>query len=156
LFTRGIPIIFYGTEIGIKGGPKDGELRQPFPGGFFNDERNAFIQKGRTEVENEIYNYLQKLLKLRKDYPVLSKGTLRHIYPTDNVYLLIKELKDETALVFINSSEIDLPVQPSQLKMFLPGADVLLNLKSNEEINLNQNAQIIINKLSAEIFLVRK
>jgi hypothetical protein len=58
--------------------------------------------------------------------------------------------------VFINSSENDLPVQPSQLKMFLPGADVLLNLKSNEEINLNQNAQIIINKLSAEIFLVRK
>ena len=72
LFTRGIPVIFYGTEIGITGGLKHGELRQPFPGGFLGDKRNAFVSEGRTEKENEIYNYLHKLLKLRKKYPVLS------------------------------------------------------------------------------------
>jgi glycosidase len=156
LFTRGIPKIFYGTEIGIEGGKKHGELRQPFPGGFTGDDRNAFTEEGRTDSEKEIFNYLQELLKLRKDYPILSKGSLRHIYPADDVYLLIKEFEDETALVIINTSDDDLPVQPSQLKMFLPGSNVLLNLKSKEEINLNQDAQIIINKLTAEIFLVRK
>ena len=155
LFTRGIPVLFYGTEIGIAGGPKHGELRQPFPGGFSGDDKNAFTQSGRAEVENEIYSYLQELLKLRNEYPVLSKGTLRQVFPADNVYLLIKQLEYETALVFINASENDLALRPALLKMFLSGADVLLNLKSNEEINLNQNAPII-NKLSAEIFLVRK
>ena len=58
LFTRGIPKIFYGTEIGIKGGTKHGELRQSFPGGFVGDERNAFTKEGRTEFENDLYDYL--------------------------------------------------------------------------------------------------
>jgi hypothetical protein len=58
--------------------------------------------------------------------------------------------------VFINASDDDLPVQPSQLKAILPGSNLLLNLKSGEEINLNQDAQITINRLTAEIFLVRK
>lgn len=156
LFTRGIPKIFYGTEIGIEGGKKHGELRQPFPGGFDGDDRNAFTEKGRTDSEREIYEYLSQLLKLRRDYPVLAKGSLRHVYPTDDVYLLIKELENETALVFINASENDKPIQPSHLKMFLPGSNVLFNLKSEEEINLNQDAQVIISKLTAEIFLVRK
>lgn len=156
LFTRGIPKIFYGTEIGIEGGKKHGELRQPFPGGFTGDERNAFTEEGRTDTEKEIYEYLSQLLMLRQEYPVLSKGSLRHIYSADDVYLLVKELEDETALIFINASEEDLPIQPSQLKIFLPGSNVLLNLKSEEEINLNQDAQVIISKLTAEIFLVRK
>lgn len=99
LFTRGIPILFYGTEIGIKGGAKHGELRQTFPGGFIDDDRNAFTQSGRTEFENDIFNYLQELLKIRNEYPVLAKGTLRHIFPTDDAYLLVKELNNETALV---------------------------------------------------------
>ncbi len=53
LFTRGIPEIFYGTELGIEGGTRDGELRVPFPGGFSGDVRNAFTEQGRTEPENE-------------------------------------------------------------------------------------------------------
>jgi glycosidase len=156
LFTRGIPVFFYGTEIGIVGGEKHGELRQPFPGGFVGDERNAFNEKERTEAEKEIFNYLQELLRLRKNYPVLSKGKLRHIYQSDNIYFLIKELEGESAVVIINSSENDLLFQFSQLKMFLPDFNLLLNLKSNEEINLNREEQIILNKLNAEIFLVRK
>ncbi len=156
LFTRGIPTIFYGTEIGIKGGTKHGELRQPFPGGFVGDDRDAFSEQGRTDFENDIYNYLSELLKLRNEYPVLSQGKLRHIYPAEDFYVLIKELEDDTALVVINASENDLPVQPSRLKIFLPGANHLQNLITNEEINLNQDSQIIIQKLTTEIFLVKK
>ena len=156
LFTRGIPAIFYGTEIGIKGGTKHGELRQPFQGGFVGDERNAFTQQGRTEVENDIYNYLNELLTLRDEYPVLSKGKLRHIYPFENVYALIKIYEDEMALVLINSSEEELSLESSQIKMFLPEAKGLFNLKSKEEINLSSINNFTLNKMSAEIFLIRK
>ena len=58
-----------------------------FPGGFVGDDRNAFITEGRTEIENDIYNYLQELLRLRKEYPVLSKGKLRHIYPLMKMFM---------------------------------------------------------------------
>jgi len=156
LFTRGIPKIFYGTEIGIKSGTKHGELRQPFPGGFIGDNRNAFSTNGRTEIENDLFNYLQELLKLRKAYPSLSKGKLRHIYPFDDVYILVKSYEDEMTMVFINSRGKDFSIESLQIKNFLPEAYGLVNLKTNEEINLNSIDNFLINKMTAEIFLIRK
>jgi glycosidase len=156
LFSRGIPSIFYGTEIGLAGGPKDGELRQPFPGGFVGDTRNAFTEAGRTPGENDLYNYLSELLKLRSEYPVLSKGKLRHIYLSENVYLLIKELDDETGLIFINASENDFSLRSEHLKTFLPEAQSLINPKTSNGFNLEKESSIIINNMTAEIFLIRK
>jgi len=156
LFTRGIPCIFYGTEIGIKGGTKHGELRQPFPGGFVGDERNAFTEDGRTEKENEIYNYLHELLNLRNKYSVLYKGSLKHIYLAENIYLLIKEYEDETALIIINASENELNINPIQLKVFLPEVKGLLNLITKEDYEVDLIDKFTINKVTAEIFLIRK
>ena len=156
LFTRGIPKIFYGTEIGITGGTKHGELRQPFPGGFSGDTRSAFITEGRTETENDLFNYLKELISLRNEYPSLAKGKLRHIYPFDDVYLLVKTYEDETTLVLINSREEELSFESSQIKNFLPEANELVNLKTNEEITLDSVDSIKINKMTAEIFLIRK
>jgi len=156
LFTRGIPSIFYGTEIGIKGGEKHGELRQPFLGGFVGDDRNAFTEEGRTESENDIYNYLQELLKLRNEYPVLSQGRLRHNYLTDNIYVLIKFYKDVIAVIIVNSGEEDISLEYSTITKYLPEAERIFNLKSNEEINLKLETSLQINKMDAEIFLVNK
>ncbi len=156
LFTRGIPSIFYGTEIGIKGGKKHGELRQPFPGGFVGDKRNAFTIKGRTESENDLFSYLHQLLKLRSEYPALSNGKLRHIYPIDNLYVLIKSFENEMAIILINTNEQELLIDASQIKMFLPEASGLINLKTKEELDLSTNNQMTINKMTAEIFLIRK
>ncbi|MBT8383963.1 MAG: alpha-amylase [Ignavibacteriaceae bacterium] len=155
LFTRGIPVIFYGTEIGIEGGLKHGELRQSFPGGFSGDKRNAFTSEGRTEKENEIYNYLSELLKLRKDFPVLSKGKMRHIYPGNDLYLITKVLENETTLILVNAGDKDVPVSPAQLKMFLPQAMMLKNLNTNSEIDLNTDEILFLKKTSTEIFLVK-
>jgi len=156
LFSRGIPSIFYGTEIGIKGGTKHGELRQPFPGGFAGSDRNAFIESGRTEFENDIYNYLNELLILRNEYPVLSKGKLRHIYPAENVYVLLKYFNEEIAMILINSNEEDISVESSLIKKFLSEAEGLFNLKSQDEINLNSVDHFAVDKMTADIFLIRK
>ena len=156
LFTRGIPCIFYGTEIGLEGGPKDGEIRQPFPGGFVGDSLNAFTETGRTETENEIYNYLTNLLALRNKYPVLSKGNLRHIYPQENIYYLIKEYEDDSAIIMINASDEEFTITNSQLRTFLPEAKSLINLKTNKQFDLSIDTHISLTKVSAEIFLIRK
>lgn len=58
--TRGIPQVFYGTEIGMKENEDHGTLRKNFPGGFPNDDRNAFTKTGRTDYENDIYNFFKK------------------------------------------------------------------------------------------------
>lgn len=156
LFTRGIPQIFYGTEIGIEGGTKHGELRQPFPGGFSGDFQNAFSDNGRTEYENDIFYYVKDLFHLRNQYPSLSKGKLRHIYPFDDIYILIKSYDDEMTMVVINARGEDFSFESLQLKKYLPEANEIVNLKSNTEINLKTVDRFLINKMSAEIFLIRK
>jgi len=156
LFTRGIPKIFYGTELGIKGGTKHGELRQPFPGGFDGNISNAFTIEGRNETENDLFNYLQKLLKLRNEYPSLSKGKLRHIYPLENVYVLIKSDEEQVTMILINSREEELTVESSLIKKYLPEAQGLINIKTEEKIDLHSVEKFQVNKMTAEIFLIRK
>jgi glycosidase len=155
-FTRGIPIIFYGTEIGIIGSEHHGELRQPSPGGFNGDERNAFTTEGRTDKENEIYDYLSKLLKLRNENQVLAKGKLTQIYPGGDIIFFIKTYKDETVLIILNSGDKVLPIHSSQIRMFLPYAEMLKNLISGEEIYLSSEGNLIIKGFSTQLFLLKE
>jgi len=157
LFTRGIPALFYGTEIGIEGGTKDGERRETFPGGFSCDSLNAFSESGRSKNQNEINNYLQELLKLRKEYPVLSKGKLRHIYAEDNIYILEKFYGDERALIIINSRSDEFKIESSFVQKYLSDVKTLKNLKTEVEFSLNSQTQFFkIETMRAEIFLVNK
>jgi glycosidase len=154
LFTRGIPVIFYGTEIGIKGGKKHGELRQPFPGGFSGDQRNAFTTDGRTPEEQEIFLYLKKLITLRKEFPVLSRGKLTHFYPMNDVYVVQKKLNEDQAIIIFTGNELKNQVHTTQLKIFLPDKNRLRNLLTGQIIDLNSYEVLDFGTNTAEIFIV--
>jgi glycosidase len=64
LTTRGVPLLYYGDEIGLPGGG-DPDNRRDFPGGWRDDSRNAFEASGRTAEEQSIFGHLQKLLAIR-------------------------------------------------------------------------------------------
>src|SRR5688572_15757930 len=56
LTTRGIPEMYYGTEVLMKGFTNpDGWVRLDFAGGWTNDKANKFTAEGRTEKENEVF-----------------------------------------------------------------------------------------------------
>src|ERR1700759_549459 len=80
LTTRGIPQIYYGTEILMPGtkAEGDGHIRKDFPGGWPGDTINAFTKAGRTTMQNEAWDYMQKLLQWRKTNPAVTQGTLIH------------------------------------------------------------------------------
>ena len=106
LTTRGIPQIYYGTEI-LMGGKKqvgDGDIRRDFPGGWPGDTRNAFAASGRTDKENEAFNYLRTLLNYRKNNPVLHNGKMIHFIPRDNVYVYFRMNETKTVMVLLNLS----------------------------------------------------
>jgi Glycosidases len=71
--TRGTPIIYYGDEIAMPGGG-DPDNRRDFPGGFPDDARNAFNASGRNATENDVWNHLALLGKLRHDLEPLRRG----------------------------------------------------------------------------------
>ena len=71
--SRGTPLLYYGDEIAMPGG-NDPDNRRDFPGGFPADGINAFESGGRTKKQNEVWNHLALLGKLRQQYGALRTG----------------------------------------------------------------------------------
>ena len=107
LTTRGIPQLYYGTEIMMAADKKDGDgmLRQNFPGGWQGDAQNAFTKEGRTNKQNKAFDYTQKMLNWRKGNDIISNGTLRHFAPHDAVYIYERKLGDKSIVVIMNGSD---------------------------------------------------
>ncbi len=156
LTTRGIPNLFYGTEIGIVGDNNHGNIRLPFPGGFEGDDHNAFSKCGRTEYENDIFNFLQNLLTLRKNYESLSIGGLIHYYPFDNLYTYFRKTDNEATMIIVNSNDNEKEVDLSQYKESLKNVIGIKNLLNNEEYDITQNEKIIVKSKTANIYLLKK
>ena len=107
LTTRGIPEMYYGTEILMTSGDYngDGNKRKDFPGGWIGDDRNAFIPEGRTEDENDMYDYLHKLLEWRKTQDVIHTGKFLHFIPRDGIYTYFRYNDKEAVMVIMNNNE---------------------------------------------------
>jgi glycosidase len=106
--TRGIPQIYYGTELMMgheNRGGDDEVWRQTMPGGFPNDDRSVFTKEGRTQKENEIHEFTKKLIQWRNSSPAIHEGKLVHFIPTDNVYVYFRTHEDQTVMVIMNNNE---------------------------------------------------
>jgi glycosidase len=104
LTTRGIPQMYYGTEIAMAG-PK--ALRADFPGGWQEDKVSAFTPEGRTQMQNECWNYASKLLNWRKTSRPVTEGKLIHYTPDNNTkcYVYARTDGKNTVLVILNGSD---------------------------------------------------
>ncbi len=134
LTTRGIPQVYYGTELLFKATKQqgDGAIRIDMPGGFPGDERSVFTREGRTAEENEAYDYMQKILQWRKTSDAVQHGKLIQYAPLREhgdcyVYARIKD--DKTVLVVLNGSDRDADISMSRysdvIGSYTSGKDVI-------------------------------
>jgi neopullulanase len=100
--TRGTPLLYYGDELAMPGGG-DPDNRRDFPGGFPNDARDAFTRAGRTPDENEVFERVKRLAKLRADLPALRRGSLVHVYDEEQQTVFARVLPDQTTFVAFNN-----------------------------------------------------
>lgn len=107
LTSRGIPQLYYGEEVLMKGltSPNDGYVRKDFPGGWAGDSINKFLPAGRTKEENEVWNLIQSLASYRKTSPALTTGELIQYVPEDAVYVYFRRSGDECIMVVMNTSD---------------------------------------------------
>ncbi len=106
LTTRGIPQIYYGTEIIMPGITNpDGLVRKDFLGGWKEDKVNKFEAAGRTERENEAFNYFKKLAVYKRDNSVLQTGKTMQFVPVDGIYVYFRYNAEKTVMVIYNSNE---------------------------------------------------
>ena len=104
--VRGIPQLYYGSEIGMAGDKNvgDGDIRRDFPGGWNGDTNNAFPKAGRTEEQNKFYDFTSKLFNWRKSKEAIHSGKMTHYIPENNVYVYFRYNEKESVMVVINNS----------------------------------------------------
>jgi glycosidase len=107
LTTRGMPMIYYGTEILMTGEEHKGHgyIRTDFPGGWAGDKDNYFQRSDLPRDKKEAYDYLTRLLKWRKGNELFRSGTLKHFIPEDNVYVYFREYNKQQVMVVLNSNQ---------------------------------------------------
>lgn len=100
--SRGTPILYYGDELAMRGAG-DPDNRKDFPGGFSGDKRNAFTAKGRTVEENDVWNHLALLGRLRQELKPLRAGQTLDLLDEEQQmayarYLKFDPIKDNSNL----------------------------------------------------------
>ncbi len=156
LTTRGIPQLFYGTEIGLLGGPDDGTLRADFPGGFPEDQRDAFTQKGRTVQENEIFTLCKQLLTLRKTHKALQTGELIHYKPNNEVYVYFRRAGSDRLMIIINHNTTLQSVSLLPFEHQLEGANRVRELITGKEYPLSGKKELVLDGMSGGVLEVIK
>ena len=147
LTLRGIPELYYGDEIGMTGAG-DPDNRNDFPGGWREDAANAFTEAGRTREQQEIFDYVQKLLHVRRAHPALSGGKLWHFASDDSSYVFIREAEEEQVLVAFNNSaearELRVPLKDTPAQGATRIAPLFGEAKAElagKEVRINMPAQ---------------
>ena len=114
LTIPGIPQLYYGQELLMNGTKEkgDGYIRLDVPGGWPGDKVNQFEASGRSEVQNDAWNFLRTLLKWRKGNAVIAKGKMKHFMVNQGVYVYERSLDGRSVLILMNGSdkEVNLPL----------------------------------------------
>ncbi len=110
LTMRGIPQLYYGDEIAMRGS-NDPDNRRDFPGGWPNDSHNAFDASGRTAEESDVFNHLKKMLSLRASLPELRTGELKHLHISDQTYVYSRSISYRVWETIVAINNADKPIE---------------------------------------------
>lgn len=155
LTARGIPQIYYGDEIGMEGG-EDPDNRRDFPGGFPGDERNAFA-RGRSAEEEETFQHVRGLLRLRSRQRALRRGSHINLYVSRYHYAYLRQDGEERALVVINNSDrearLTLELRPPDTRPHGEFEEVLIGLGA--AVAVDGKINVAVPARAAAVYLQR-
>lgn len=150
--VRGIPQLYYGSEIGMSGDKDkgDADIRQDFPGGWLGDQNNAFIKEGRTELQNKYFDFTSKLFNWRKTNEAVHFGKMTHYIPENNVYVYFRYTDKKTVMMIINNSQDRQTIKTDRfqenIKNYQNGKDILTDNSFNiaSEIVIDSKSVLIL------------
>jgi glycosidase len=106
LTCRGIPQLYYGTEILMKGfANPDGLVRMDFPGGWPGDAQNKFESSGRSSQENEAFDLVKTFANYRKNSSALKTGKMMQFVPENGVYVYFRFDNKQTIMCIMNQDD---------------------------------------------------
>jgi glycosidase len=152
---RGIPSIYYGTEILMKNyADPDGKVREDFPGGWPGDKVNKFVAEGRNDIENDAFNFIRRLAQWRKKTAVLHDGKLMQFVPEKGVYVYFRYNEQSTVMVIVNSSEDTRILKTKRFEERIKGFSKAYDWANDYAIDLGQ--ELKLNALEIKILELKK
>ena len=150
--VRGIPQLYYGSEIGMAGNKDNGDadIRRDFPGGWEGDTNNAFTKEGRTAGQSEYFDFTSKLFNWRKTKSVLHNGKMTHYIPEKNTYVYFRHNSSESVMVLFNNSSETKTLKSNRfaenIENHTTGKDVITDniIDVTSEINLEPKSVLIL------------
>jgi glycosidase len=98
----GLPHIYYGDEVGLRGG-KDPDCRRTFPWGW-----------ERSPRRKKIHDHYARLIAIRHRHPALRTGRFETVLTEGKVYAFLREDENERIVVVLNNEEagrrVELPL----------------------------------------------
>jgi glycosidase len=137
--TRGTPLLYYGDELAMPGGG-DPDNRRDFPGGFPDDERNAFVWSGRTPTERDVFDRLKRLAQLRQEFPALRRGSLIQLYDEEQQTAYARVLGSEAVVIAINND-----TKPASFEFDVTAAGLPEGAKLFDEFNVAKGLTKVTN-----------
>lgn len=106
LTTRGIPQVYYGTEILMKNykDPNDAAVRKDFPGGWSSDPVGKFDPGTLNTKEKEAFDFFRKLAQFRKNSPAIANGKLKQFIPANGVYVYFRIHQNQKLMCILNTN----------------------------------------------------
>lgn len=115
LTSRGVPEMYYGTEILLKGiSNPDGLVRGDFTGGWKEDKEDKFTQQERSEKENDVFNWTRTIANFRKNSSAIKTGRLMQYVPEDWVYTYFRYDDKQTVMIVMNTSTDEKIIDPQR------------------------------------------
>lgn len=136
---RGIPQIFYGTEIGMShpGTDSHGIIRSDFPGGWPGDDKNAFTGAGLSAAETDRQSFVRRLLRWRRDADVIHDGQLMQLNPERYRYAYARYDDDERVLVAFNRGDEPASIELDRFAGLFEGLRTAVDVLTGERVEVD-------------------
>lgn len=141
---RGIPQIYYGSEIGMTGKKQvgDGDIRRDFPGGWPGDPKDAFTVQGRNSKQEAYHSFTKRLLQWRKSAEAIHFGKTLHFVPEHDVYVYFRTTQNQNIMVVINNDLKGHQLKLNRFQEGLQGQKSGTEVLSGNKVSLKETLEI--------------
>ncbi len=135
----GVPCIYYGTEIGIKGGD-DPDCRRT-------------MEWDEKKWNKDLLKLYRSMIYLRKNHESLRRGSFKWINGISDIIGYIRKTEEEEIIILINNNDEDRKVNLNT------GVKKIANLLDKNEIyssdNNSSNIELTVNQRDFKIFITK-
>ena len=138
------PQLYYGTEVLMNGTKSvtDGNVRKDFPGGWAGDKHNAFTAEGRTQAENQMFNWLSRLLHWRQGNEVITKGKQTQFCTQHGIYVIARQYQGKSVMTIINGKNAENELDVARYAEIIGSAEKATDVTNGRTVRINKNVKL--------------